>query len=104
MTTMIMTLITLYIAVYGMIRINAKESFLKQIRKCLIGGSVISLVLHLSMFIFIFFYGLYEFIFLNKKSEIDIDSINILFPILFSTLLLVVGLLMKIIEGQKDEK
>ena len=101
---MIMTLFAVYIAVYGMSGINAKEPFLKRIRQCLIGGSVILLIVQISTFIFIFFYGLYEFIFLNKKSEIDIDSINIVFSILFSTLLLVVGLLMKIIEGQKNEK
>ena len=99
-----MTLFAVYIAVYGMSGIDAKEPFLKRIRQSLIGGSVILLVLQLSTFIFIFFYGAYEFIFLNKKSEIDIDNINIFFSILFSTLLLVVGLLMKIIEGQKNEK
>ena len=101
---MILTLFTVYIALYGMSGINAKEPFLKRIRQSLIGGGVILLVVQLSGFIFIFFYGIYELILFNKKSGIDIDSINMVFSILFSTLLLVVGLLMKIIEGQKNEK
>lgn len=99
-----MTFFAVYIAIYGMSGIDAKEPFLKRIRQSLIGGSVILLVVQLSIFIFIFFYSIYEFYYLNKKSEIDIDKKNMVFSILFSTLLLVVGLLMKIIEGQKNEE
>ena len=104
MTSVIMGLIVIYLGAYGMIRANAKEPFLKQLRQCLIGGSIISLVLNLSMFIFIFFYSIYLMFFLNEKFKDELNNIYISFSILFSTLLLVVGLLMKIIEGQKNEK
>lgn len=104
MTYVIMIYVILYLFVYGMIRIFTKEPFLKQIRKCLIGGSIISLVVCLSMFIYVFFDDLYLMLFLNEKIERDVNNTYVSFFILFSTLLLIVGLLMKIIEGQKNEE
>jgi hypothetical protein len=101
----LMGLIVIYGGVYFIANIFENLPFLNGLRRCFIIGSTIELVILFGILIFNFF----KIISLNlinndtKILELDLNYHNFYFSLFTSMSLLIVGLLLRIIEGQQNE-
>jgi uncharacterized membrane protein YhdT len=102
----LMGLIVIYGGVYFIANIFENLPFFNGLRRCFIIGSTIELVILLGILIYNFFKIVYLDLNGNdtRKIELDLNYHNFYFSLFLSMSFLIVGLLLKIIEGQKNEK
>jgi hypothetical protein len=101
-----MGLIVIYGGVYFTANIFENLPFLNGLRRCFIIGSTIYLLIIFGILLFNFFKIIILGLMGNdtKNLKLDLNYHNFYFSLYVSMSLLIVGLLLKIIEGQKNEK
>lgn len=106
MVFQIMFFLILYCGIYFMANVFHKVPFINGLCRSLIFGSIFSIIMFIGIIVFDFFYGIYSFFILNDntnafKFKENSETILMIFLPIF---LLIIGLLLRIIEGQKNEE